>query len=74
MQGLKMSPAWRPPASKNTLPSFYQCQYSIQAAKTLIDYMEDGKKGKEPELDLSLDFDVDMNKINQKIDALILDE
>ena len=55
----------------------YSCklyQKSMKAAKILIDYMEDGKNGKEPELDLSLDFDVDMNRINQKMDALILGE
>ena len=40
------------------------------AEKALEDYIEGGKRGAVPELDLSLDLTVDMDDINQKIDQL----
>lgn len=46
-------------------------QKSVKAEKVLNDYIDGGSIGEAPELDLKLNYTVDMGGINQKIDALI---
>lgn len=49
-------------------------QKNMQAEKVLKDHMESGDRDTEPELDLSLNIAVDVDRINQMIEQLIYDQ